>query len=59
MGQNADQRRRVLIHQMLIDGGEEKVLDVYPELANWPTSTLNWSQLMFLESGAVQSAEVI
>ena len=35
---------------------EEKVLDAYPELANLPTSALNWSQLMFIESGAVQSA---
>ena len=35
---------------------EERVLEAYPELANWPTSSLNWSQLMFMESGAVQSA---
>ena len=34
---------------------EERVLVAYPELANWPTSTVNWSQLMFMESGALQS----
>ena len=34
---------------------EERVLVAYPELANWPTSTVNWSQLMFVESGALQS----
>ena len=35
---------------------EERVFGAYPKLPNWPTSTLNWSQLMFMESGALQSA---
>ena len=57
MGQNAELKKKGIDTSkgLSMKAVEEKVLDAYPELANWPTSTLNWSQLMFLESGDVQS----
>ena len=58
VGQNAELKKMSIDTSkgLSMKAVEERVLETYPELANWPTSTLNWSQLMFMESGAVQSA---
>ena len=58
VGQNAELKKRGIdtSRGLSMKAVEERVLDAYPELANWPTSSLNWSQLMFMESEAVQTS---